>query len=90
MLKQHGDVRVSIVAPLLIAIKGTTTGVGFISLALAGDLVIADRSAKFTMAYNRAGLTLDGGASFLLPRLVGMRSVREFGPRQPHFNCRRF
>ena len=70
------DARVSIVAPLLIATNGTTTGAGF-SLALAGDLVIADRSVKFIIAYNAAGLTLDGGASFLLPRSVEMRRVQE-------------
>lgn len=66
----------SIAAPLLIAINGTTTGAGF-SLTLAGDLVIADRSVKFTMAYIAAGLTLDGGASFLLPCSVEMRRVEE-------------
>src|SRR3546814_6622970 len=48
-----------------------------LSLALMGDVVIAARSAKFAFAYGAIGLTPDGGASWFLPRLIGMRRAQE-------------
>ena len=47
------------------------------SLALAGDLVLAAESARFTMAYTKAGLVPDGGATHVLTRLVGLRRAQE-------------
>lgn len=61
---------------LVIAVNGTAAGAGF-SLALTGDYVIAADSAKFTMAYTRAGLTPDGSSTYYLPRLVGLRRAQE-------------
>ncbi|MCM6777035.1 enoyl-CoA hydratase-related protein [Nocardia sp. CDC159] len=63
-------------ALLLVAVNGTAAGAGF-SLAIAGDLVVAAESASFTMAYTRAGLSPDGGASYYLPRLIGLRRAQE-------------
>lgn len=63
-------------APVVVAVNGTAAGAGF-SLAVAGDLVLAAESAKFTMAYTAAGLTPDGSASYYLPRLIGMRKTQE-------------
>lgn len=63
-------------APLVVAVQGAAAGAG-LSLAVAGDLVLAARSAKFTMAYTAAGLVPDGGASYLLPRLIGLRRTQE-------------
>lgn len=60
----------------IVAVNGVAAGAGF-SLAMAGDLVIACESAKFTMAYTAAGLSPDGGASYLLPRLIGLRATQE-------------
>ncbi|MCY4044451.1 MAG: enoyl-CoA hydratase-related protein [Cellvibrionales bacterium] len=62
--------------PLIIAVNGTAAGAGF-SLACIGDVVIAANTAKFTMAYSAAGLTPDAGASFYLPRLVGVRKAQQ-------------
>src|SRR5262249_5747253 len=42
-----------------------------------GEVVIAAESAMFTMAYTRAGLTPDGGSTYLLPRLVGLRRAQD-------------
>jgi len=39
--------------------------------------VIAGESAKLTLAYTRAGLSPDGGSSFFLPRIVGLRRALE-------------
>lgn len=63
-------------APVVVAVQGVAAGAG-VSLALAGDLVLAAESARFTMAYTKAGLVPDGGATFTLPRLVGMRRAQE-------------
>lgn len=63
-------------APLVIAVNGVAAGAGM-SLALTGDLVVAAESARFTMAYTRAGLAPDGSSTFFLPRLVGLRRAQE-------------
>ncbi len=63
-------------AALVVAVNGVAAGAGF-SLALIGDLVLAAESSSFTMAYTRAGLCPDGGSSFFLPRLVGLRRAQE-------------
>ena len=59
-------------APLVVAVNGTAAGGGF-SLVCMADLAIARRSAKFNFAYTRSGLTPDGGATYFLPRLVGVQ-----------------
>jgi 2-(1,2-epoxy-1,2-dihydrophenyl)acetyl-CoA isomerase len=58
-------------APVIAAVNGVAAGAGM-SLACAADLVIAAESARFTMAYTRAGLTPDGSGTFFLPRIVGL------------------
>ena len=63
-------------APLIVAVNGTAAGAGF-SMAIAGDLVLAVESANFTMAYTKIGLSPDGGSSYHLPRLVGIRKTQE-------------
>ncbi len=56
--------------PLICAVNGVAAGVGC-SLALAGDFVLAARSAYFLQAFVNIGLVPDGGASWMLPRLIG-------------------
>ena len=63
-------------APLLVAVNGPAAGAGF-SLAIIGDIVLAARSATFTMAYTAAGLVPDGSATWTLPRLIGVRRAQE-------------
>lgn len=58
-------------APVVTAVHGFAAGAG-LSLACASDLVVAGESARFTMAYTRAGLTPDGSATHFLPRMVGL------------------
>jgi len=62
--------------PMVTAINGPAAGAGF-SLAMLGDIVLAARSAHFTLAYSAIGLSPDGGSSWLLPRLVGLRRAQE-------------
>jgi 2-(1,2-epoxy-1,2-dihydrophenyl)acetyl-CoA isomerase len=63
-------------APLVVAVNGNAGG-GGMSLALAGDIVFAAASARFTMAYTRVGLSPDGSSTYFLPRLIGLRRTME-------------
>lgn len=63
-------------APLITAVNGVAAGAG-LSLAAAGDLCIAARSASFRSAYTAIGLSPDGGATWRLPRLIGMRRAQQ-------------
>jgi 2-(1,2-epoxy-1,2-dihydrophenyl)acetyl-CoA isomerase len=62
--------------PTVAAVNGVAAGVG-VSLALACDLCVAAESAYFLLAFRRIGLVPDGGATWLLPRLVGKARAME-------------
>ncbi len=67
--------------PLLTVVNGPAAGAG-LSLAILdslteGDIVLAARSAHFTLAYTGIGLSPDGGSTWLLPRLIGLRRTQE-------------
>lgn len=56
--------------PVVTAVNGPAAGAGC-SLALAGDVIVAARSAYFLQAFVNIGLVPDVGSTWLLPRLVG-------------------
>ena len=56
--------------PFITVVNGVAAGAGC-SYALAGDIVIAARSAYFLQAFVNIGLVPDVGSTWLLPRLVG-------------------
>lgn len=62
--------------PVIAALHGAVAGAG-LSMALAADLAIASEDAKFTLAYTKIGTSPDGGASWSLPRVVGLRKAME-------------
>jgi 2-(1,2-epoxy-1,2-dihydrophenyl)acetyl-CoA isomerase len=62
--------------PLVVAVNGSAAGAG-IGLAIVGDIVLADPAASFSLAYTGIGLTPDGGTTWLLPRLIGLRRTQE-------------
>jgi 2-(1,2-epoxy-1,2-dihydrophenyl)acetyl-CoA isomerase len=62
--------------PVLASVHGAVAGFG-LSLMCACDLAIASASSYFTSAYRHLGLTPDGGASYTLPRLVGLKKAME-------------
>ncbi|HEY1841683.1 MAG TPA: enoyl-CoA hydratase [Mycobacterium sp.] len=66
----------SLPKPVIAGVYGAAVGFGC-ALALACDLVVAAPSAYFQLAFTRVGLMPDGGASALLPGLIGRaRSAR--------------
>jgi 2-(1,2-epoxy-1,2-dihydrophenyl)acetyl-CoA isomerase len=75
-LHQSVEILAAMEKPLVVAVNGPAAGAG-LSLAIAGDVVIAARSAHFSAAYGAVGLTPDGGMSWLLPRVVGLRRAQE-------------
>jgi 2-(1,2-epoxy-1,2-dihydrophenyl)acetyl-CoA isomerase len=56
--------------PVVVAVNGVAAGAGA-NLALAGDVVLAARSAKFIQAFSKIGLIPDTGGTLTLPRLAG-------------------
>lgn len=62
-------------APIITAVNGSAAGAGM-SLALAGDIVLAAQSATFLQAFSRIGLIPDAGSTYFLPRLVGESRAR--------------
>jgi 2-(1,2-epoxy-1,2-dihydrophenyl)acetyl-CoA isomerase len=62
--------------PVIAAINGIAAGGGF-SLALACDFRVIAQSAILRQAYTSSGLSIDGGGSFALPRLVGLARAME-------------
>ncbi|MGE8068666.1 enoyl-CoA hydratase/isomerase family protein [Pseudomonas sp. NPDC089569] len=62
--------------PVVAAVDGVAYGAGF-SLVLAADVVIVSERARFCMAFARVGLGPDLGASFTLPRIVGLQRAKE-------------
>ncbi len=62
--------------PVIAAVNGVAAGGGF-SLALACDFRVVVRSAILRQAYTSSGLCIDGGGTFMLPRLVGLARALE-------------
>ena len=62
--------------PVIAAVNGVAAGGGF-SLALACDFRVMSRTASLRQGYTSAGLCLDAGGSFMLPRLVGFARALE-------------
>lgn len=61
--------------PVVIAVNGPAAGAG-VGIALAGDVVIAARSARFVLSFVRLGAVLDGGTSQFLQRSIGAARAR--------------
>ncbi len=78
-MRRLGDVALAlhrITKPTIAKVDGFAVGAG-LSLALGCDLVVCTDAAKLSMIFARRGLSLDNGASWLLPRLVGMARAKE-------------
>ena len=56
--------------PVVAAVNGVAAGAGC-NIALAADIVLAARSARFMQAFVRIGLVPDASGSWVVPRLIG-------------------
>ena len=71
--------------PIVAAVNGPCAGVGM-SFAMACDMIICNESAFFLQAFRNIGLVPDGGATYMLPRLIGCGRAMEMtmmGERLP-------
>lgn len=60
--------------PIVCAVNGVAAGAGA-NIALAGDVVVAARSASFIQAFSKIGLIPDSGGTYTLPRLIGFQKA---------------
>ena len=73
-MRRLGDVALAlhhVSKPTIAKVDGVAVGAG-LSLALGCDLIVCSDQARLSMIFAKRGLSLDNGASWLLPRLVGM------------------
>lgn len=61
----------SVPVPVIAAVQGPAAGVGF-SLAICADLLLVAQSAKLVLSFSRIGAMMDGGATHILPRKIGL------------------
>jgi 2-(1,2-epoxy-1,2-dihydrophenyl)acetyl-CoA isomerase len=76
--------------PVVSGVRGAAAGIGC-SLALAADFCVAASNAYFLQAFVNIGLVPDGGASWMLPRLIGRARALEMmmlGERVPASKAR--
>ncbi|PYN78094.1 MAG: hypothetical protein DMD97_07950, partial [Candidatus Rokuibacteriota bacterium] len=62
--------------PTIAMVEGYAVGAGS-NLALCCDLIVASDRAKFGEVFCKIGLAVDGGGTWLLPRLIGMARAKE-------------
>ena len=60
--------------PTIAKIRGIAAGAG-LSLALCCDLTVVSTTARLSEIFARRGLSVDGGSSWLLPRLIGLHNA---------------
>jgi 2-(1,2-epoxy-1,2-dihydrophenyl)acetyl-CoA isomerase len=61
--------------PIVVAVNGPAAGAG-VGVALAGDIVVASRSARFILSFVALGAALDAGTSLFLQRSIGAGRAR--------------
>ncbi|HEU0199887.1 MAG TPA: enoyl-CoA hydratase-related protein [Burkholderiaceae bacterium] len=74
--------------PVIAAVRGAAAGFG-LSLMCACDLVVAGESTVCKVAYCQLGASPDGGGSFNLPRLLGVRRALELALLDDRIDARR-
>lgn len=74
--------------PVVASVQGAVAGFG-LSLMNSCDLAIAADNAYFAMAYRNIGASPDGGGTFSLPRIVGLKRAMEIALLSERFDARR-
>ena len=62
--------------PVVAAVRGAVAGIGW-SLALASDVVVASRTAKFSQVFKKVGVVPDGGAIYFLTQSLGVLRAKD-------------
>jgi enoyl-CoA hydratase/carnithine racemase len=62
--------------PVVARVAGVCVGAGM-NLALGCDIVVAGDDARFSEIFARRALSIDGGGSWVLPRIVGLQKAKE-------------
>src|SRR5207237_2470953 len=62
--------------PTIAKVDGVAAGLGA-NMALGCDLIVASDRARFSEIFAKRGLAIDGGGSWLLPRLIGLHRAKE-------------
>lgn len=78
-MRRVGDLVLSIAnapVPTIAKVHGPAFGLGA-NLAFACDLTLASEGASFCEIFAQRGLSVDGGGTWLLPRLVGLKKAKE-------------
>jgi 2-(1,2-epoxy-1,2-dihydrophenyl)acetyl-CoA isomerase len=73
--------------PFIAAVEGVAAA-GGLGLALCCDLVLASDRASFEWAYGKTGLSGAESATFLLPRLIGLRGALDLALMSPRLDAR--
>lgn len=74
--------------PVIASVRGAVAGFG-LSLMSACDLAIAADNSYFTLAYCHIGTSPDGGSTYALPRLVGVKQAMEIALLGDRFDAER-
>lgn len=74
--------------PVVAAVQGAVAGFG-LSLMMAADFALAAEGAYFTLAYSNIALSPDGGATWSLPRQVGLKQAMEIALLGDRFDAAR-
>ncbi|MCG2581102.1 MAG: enoyl-CoA hydratase-related protein [Marinobacter sp.] len=72
--------------PVIAAVNGPAAGAG-VSLALAADLMLVNRDARFHLSFARIGAVMDGGSSWFLTRTIGARRTASLALSGGNFNA---
>lgn len=62
--------------PVVTAVNGSVAGLGW-TMALLGDLVVADQAARWTHVFTRRGMVPHAGDPYILPRLIPLHRLNE-------------
>jgi len=86
----HGTIRVirEMPKPVVASVRGAAAGFGM-SLMLCCDLAVAAESSVFTLAYCHIGSSPDGGSTYFLPRVLGMKRAFEIALLGERFDAHR-
>lgn len=71
------DLMTSIQLPIVCRVRGFAAGLGC-QIALAADFTLAAHDATFWAPFAARGFTCDSGASWMLPRLIGIARAKSF------------